>query len=146
MNAVSIIPYLIYKDAPKAIEWLCNAFNFERHLVIPGQNGMISHAELKLDGIMIMLSSFTINKTNEFSKLLKHPSETGGCETQAPYIIMEDSNLDEHYARAKAAGAKIIVDLREEDYGGRNYSCADPEGHIWSFGSYNPWKNKPDND
>jgi uncharacterized glyoxalase superfamily protein PhnB len=48
--------------------------------------------------------------------------------------------VDEHYARAKAAGAEIVYDIRDEDHGGRAYSCRDPEGYIWHFGSYDPWK------
>ena len=54
----------------------------------------------------------------------------------------QDSYLDAHFAKAKNYGAKIIIELRAEDYRGRNYSCADLEGHLWSFGSYNPWTNK----
>ena len=57
MEATAIIPYLGYKNAPKAIEWLCNAFGFEVHLVVPADNGLIVHAELKLDKVMIMLGS-----------------------------------------------------------------------------------------
>ena len=142
MAAITIIPYLGYKDAPKAIEWLCNAFGFQKHLVVPDEDDVIVHAELKLDKLMIMLGSAEHNNETEFSKYLKHPAEMGGCETQTPYIIMDDGDLDEHFAKAKSSGAKIIVELRSEVYGGRNYSCADLEGHLWSFGSYNPWKNE----
>jgi uncharacterized glyoxalase superfamily protein PhnB len=48
-------------------------------------------------------------------------------------------DADKHYARAVAAGAEIVMELRDEDYGGRDYSCRDPEGHVWNFGSYDPW-------
>ncbi|WP_336298521.1 MULTISPECIES: VOC family protein [Zeaxanthinibacter] len=47
--------------------------------------------------------------------------------------------MDEHYNRAVAAGASIVLDIKDEDYGGRGYSCQDPEGYLWNFGSYNPW-------
>ncbi|MEZ5648377.1 MAG: hypothetical protein R3E60_05460 [Alphaproteobacteria bacterium] len=57
--------------------------------------------------------------------------------TQTIYMIVE--NVDAHYARTKAAGAKILIDIKDEDYGGRGYSCFDIEGHVWSFGTYNPW-------
>ena len=139
MKTIAIIPYLGYKNAEKAIEWLCNAFGFTEHLVVRGENGVIVHAELTLDKVMIMLGSAEHNNESEFSKYLKHPADMGSCETQTPYIIIEDSYLDEHFAKAKSCGAKIIIELRAEDYGGRNYSCADLEGHLWSFGSYNPW-------
>jgi uncharacterized glyoxalase superfamily protein PhnB len=140
MKAKSVVPYLGYKDAPSAIEWLCNAFGFEKHLVVPGENRIIIHAELKFGNVMIMLGSSVHNRETEFSKHLRHPLDIGGFETQTPYIIMNDIDLEEHFEKAKSAGAKIIIELRKEDYGGRNYSCADPEGHLWSFGSYDPWK------
>lgn len=56
------------------------------------------------------------------------------------YIIVEDA--DAHYARATGAGAKIVLDIKDEDYGGCGYSCRDPEGHLWNFGTYDPWAEK----
>jgi uncharacterized glyoxalase superfamily protein PhnB len=136
MKATSIIPCLAYKDAAAAIDWLCNAFGFEKKLIVPGENNTIEHAELTLGDIMIMTGS--MQSGTEFSKLIKHPSDIGGFQTQSPYIVIEE--IDEHYARAKAAGAKIVIDLKAEDYGGKNYSCYDLEGHLWNFGSYDPWE------
>ena len=56
-NGSTIIPTLRYKDAPKAIDWLCKAFGFERHLVVPGDNDTIAHAQLRYGNAMIMLGS-----------------------------------------------------------------------------------------
>ncbi|TMB01350.1 MAG: glyoxalase, partial [Deltaproteobacteria bacterium] len=61
-----------------------------------------------------------------------------GPVTQSPYVIVADA--DAHYARAKAAGAEIVMDIKDEDYGGRGYSARDPEGHLWNFGTYDPWR------
>lgn len=133
-NGSLIIPTMRYKDAPTAIEWLCNAFGFEKHLVVPGENGTIAHAQLIFGNAMIMLGS---ENDNEYGKLLRTPKDLNGFNTQAPYIVVEE--IDEHYQRAIAAGAKIVLDIKNEDYGGRGYSCLDPEEHIWNFGSYNPW-------
>jgi uncharacterized glyoxalase superfamily protein PhnB len=47
---------------------------------------------------------------------------------------------DALYRRAKAAGAKIVLDIKDEDYGGRGFSCRDLEGHLWNFGTYDPWE------
>jgi uncharacterized glyoxalase superfamily protein PhnB len=132
-NRPSIIPTMRYRDAAAAIEWLCKAFGFEEHLVVPGQNGAIAHAELTLGNGMIMLGS---EHDDAFDKLLK-PPEPGHPVTQSPYIIVAD--VDAHYAKAKAAGAEIVMDIKDEDYGGRGYSARDPEGYLWSFGSYDPW-------
>ena len=141
MKATSIIPCLGYKDALTAIEWLCNAFGFEKHQVFTEENGIVSHAELKLGNVMIMIGSQ--QHDSPYTRLIKHPSDIGGFETQSPYVVIE--NVDEHYARAKNHGAKIIIDLKEESYGGKNYSCYDLEGHLWNFGSYDPWQAKTEN-
>ncbi len=130
----TIIPGMRYRNAPAAIDWLCNAFGFEKHLVVPGENNTIAHAQLNFGGGMIMLGSI---KDNEFGKLMKQPDEIGGAETQSCYVVVSD--CDAHYARAKAAGAQIILDIHDEGHGGRGYACRDLEGHIWYFGSYNPW-------
>jgi uncharacterized glyoxalase superfamily protein PhnB len=129
----TIIPALRYRDAAAAIEWLCRAFGFEKHLVVPGENGGIAHAQLTLGNGMIMLGS---GQGGPYDELVVQPAEAGGV-TQAPYIVVAE--VDAHYARAKAAGAEIVIEIADQDYGGRLYVCRDPEGHVWNFGSYDPW-------
>jgi uncharacterized glyoxalase superfamily protein PhnB len=130
----SIIPAMRYRDAPAAIEWLCRAFGFERHLVVPGTDGIIAHAQLTLGSGMIMLGSI---QDNEWGRLIRQPDEIGGCETQSAYVVVPDP--DAHYARARREGAQIVHEIKTEDYGGRGYGCRDLEGHLWYFGSYDPW-------
>jgi len=57
----TIIPGMRYSNAPAAIEWLCNAFGFEKHLVVPGDNNTIAHAQLTFGGGMMMLGSVRDN-------------------------------------------------------------------------------------
>lgn len=130
----TVIPCLRYQDAPAAIEWLCRVFGFEKRLVAPNPDGTIAHAQLSFGNGMIMLGSV---RPDEFGQLLAQPREIGGSETQTPYLIVSDP--DAIYARAKAAGAEIVTDIKDEDYGGRFFSCRDLEGHHWNFGSYDPW-------
>lgn len=130
----TVIPAMRYRDPAAAVDWLCKAFGFEKHLVVPDGNGSVIHAQLTFGNGMIMLGP--VHDT-EFGRLMKQPDEIGGAETQTAYLIVED--IDAHYAGAQAAGAEIVRELRTEDYGGRGYSCRDPEGHIWSFGTYDPW-------
>jgi uncharacterized glyoxalase superfamily protein PhnB len=139
MTASSVIPALRYEDAPAAVEWLCKAFGFEKHLVVPGKKGEILHAQLTSGTGMIMLGSAA--NEGEFGKYVKPPRTTGGVGTQSPYVIVADA--DAHYRRAVAAGARIVIDIKDEDYGGRGYSCLDPEGHMWNFGTYDPWIEDP---
>ena len=133
MNSV-IIPTMRYFDAPKMIDWLCDAFGFERHLVIEDGSGGIAHAELTYSSSMIMLGSA---RPDEFGRLQATPTALGGT-TQSPYIIV--SNADDVYERAKTVGAEIVVEIKDESYGGRGFSCRDPEGHLWNFGTYDPWE------
>lgn len=129
----NVMPCLTYRDAPAAIEFLCGAFGFFRKMVVEGEAGTIAHAELTLGNAMVMLGS---HKETEYGKLVTSPREVGIC-TQTIYLIVPDP--DAHHDRAKAAGAEIILPLTTQDYGGRDYTCRDPEGHIWTFGTYDPW-------
>ena len=133
MSGANIIPTMRYKDAQAAIEWLCNAFGFEKHMVVEGPNGTVVHAQLTYGGGMIMLGSA---RDDEFGSLMKTPREAG-ANTQSSYVVVDE--IDAHYGQAVAAGAEIVMPLVNEDYGGQGYSVLDLEGNLWNFGSYNPW-------
>lgn len=127
-----IIPTLRYRDAPRMVDWLCDAFGFERQLVVPDDAGGIAHAQLTLRSGMIMIGSW---RADEFGALVRTPADAGSV--QSSYVIVAD--VDAHAAGAEAHGAEIVMAPRDEDYGGRGYTARDPEGQIWSFGSYDPW-------
>jgi uncharacterized glyoxalase superfamily protein PhnB len=131
----TIVPGLRYRNAPAAIEWLCKVFGFEKQLVVPGENNTIAHAQLSLGNGMIMLGS--VQNGSEWGKLVKQPDEIGGFETQSSYLVVADA--DAVYTRAKAAGAEIVLDIKDEDYGGRGFTCRDLEGRLWNVGTYDPW-------
>jgi uncharacterized glyoxalase superfamily protein PhnB len=114
----TVIPCIRYADELAAMEWLCQVFGFEKQLVVPNDDGTIAHAELSFGNGMIMLGSV-------------------GEERQSAYVIVSDA--DALYARAKAAGAEIVREIKDEDYGGRGFTCRDLDGHVWSFGTYDPW-------
>ena len=130
----AVIPGHRYRNAPAAIEWLTKVFGFEKHAVYEGENGTIAHAELTLNGGMIMLGS---GKEDECGKGFKSPRELGGVETRSVYIVVPDA--DAAHARAVAAGAVIIRPLEDTPYGSREFAVRDPEGHSWSAGTYDPW-------
>jgi uncharacterized glyoxalase superfamily protein PhnB len=131
----TVIPCLRYRDAPAAIEWLCRVFGFEKQMVVPGENGTIAHAQLSFGNGMIMVGSV---QDTVYGRLMKQPDEIGGAETQSSYVIVSDA--DAIYGRAKAAQSEIVVDIKDEDYGGRGFTCRDLEGHHWTFGTYDPWE------
>ena len=130
----AVIPCLRYRDAPAAIDWLCRVFGFEKYLVVPDDAGGIAHAQLVLGRGMVMLGSV---RSNEYGQWLKQPDELGGAQTQSSYLVVADA--DAVCARATAAGARIAMPIRDENYGGRGFSCFDCEGHLWSVGTYDPW-------
>jgi uncharacterized glyoxalase superfamily protein PhnB len=130
-----LISCLGYTDADAAVSWLVRAFGFKEHAVYRNAEGKIVHAELTLGAAMIMISP---DGAGEFGKaVMTMPERAGGRCTQTIYGVVED--VDAHYERAVAAGAVTIIAPRDESYGGRGYSVRDPEGHAWSFGSYDPW-------
>jgi uncharacterized glyoxalase superfamily protein PhnB len=126
-----------YVDAPRAIEWLCDTFGFQKHAIYTGPNNTIIQAELTLGNGMIMLS--TAEKENPYNKLyMKQPSEIGGAETRCVNLIVADP--DAVYERVKETGGKILLEIEDKHYGGRGFTCCDFEGHIWNIGSYDPWQ------
>lgn len=133
----TIVPCLRYRDAGTAIDWLCQAFGFERRMVLPNEDGSIGHAELSFGNGVIMVSSIF---DTPFGRLMKQPDEVAMGVTQSPYLIVEDA--DRVYRSAVAAGARIELDIKDEDYGGRGFTCRDPEGHLWSVGTYDPWQSR----
>ncbi len=130
----SIIPCLRYRNAPAAIEWLCETFGFEKQVVFPHPDGTIAHAQLTFGNSMIMIGSVG---PGPIAHLFQQPDEVGGAETQCPYVVVPDA--DAVYQKAKAAGAKIEIEIQDAGHGGRNFTCRDLEGHVWNFGTFDPW-------
>ena len=131
----TLIPSLRYREALKMIAWLGEAFGFERNAVYMGEGDAVAHAQLTFGSGMLMLGS--ADNPSELSHLLRQPDEIGNAETQTIYLVVDD--CDAIYASAQAAGAKMLLDLSTKEYGGKGFTCRDPEGHIWSIGSYDPW-------
>ncbi len=129
----TIFPALRYRDAPAAIAWLERAFGFRPLAVHPGPDGTIGHAELALDQGVIMVSTARPDAYGASS-----PKEVGAV-SQSLYVQVDE--VDRHHARAAAAGADVFRPPEETPYGAREYSCRDPEGHVWSFGTYRPATN-----
>jgi uncharacterized glyoxalase superfamily protein PhnB len=124
-----IYPSLTYEDAPAAIDWLCRAFGFTKRFEVPGPAGRIEHSELSIGTGVVMIGS---PKTDDNRV---SPRALNGV-AQALSVFVEDP--DAHYSIAVAAGARVVRELRTEEYGARGYMALDPEGHLWYFGNYRP--------
>lgn len=124
----AIVPILSFREGIRTIDWLCEAFGFTKAMVVPGEGGRVMHAELSLGGAMVMGGS---EAPDTDYKRAAHP--TGRAML---YVVLDE--VDEHCARARAAGAEIVLDLETKEYGGRDYTARDPEGNLWTFGTYAP--------
>jgi len=131
-----VIPSFRYKDAHAAIDWLERALGFTRKAVYDGPDNTVGHAELVFGNSMIMLGS--ASNASPMKSMLATPAEIGGRVTSAMYLVVAD--CDPIHAKAKAAGADFVQEMRTMDYGGRAFTVRDPEGYMWSVGEYDPWK------
>jgi uncharacterized glyoxalase superfamily protein PhnB len=84
---------------------------------------------------MIFLGSGSSN--TEYSKLMARPGEIGNRITSSMYLVVNDA--DAVYEKVKAAGGEIVLDISDKPYGGRDFTLRDPEGYVWSVGTYDPW-------
>ncbi len=130
-----LLPLIRYRDPTRSIEWLCKALGFEKHRVVTRQDGSLSYAHLCFGGSLIMVTPFGDTASDADINL---PDKIGRAQSQSCYFVVRDVNA--HYDNAKAAGAEIVLDIKVYEHGGCRYSCRDPEGHIWNFGTYDPWR------
>ena len=121
---------LFYQDPRAAIDWLCRAFGFEVRLVVDDDDGAVRHSELVYGGGVVMVAGESREKRHA------SPRSVDGRNTQTLFMYVED--VEAHCARARAAGAKILTEIRLADYGegywaNRSYEAEDPEGHRFWF-------------
>jgi uncharacterized glyoxalase superfamily protein PhnB len=124
----TIFPILRYADARTAIRWLCAAFGFKERFSVPETGSVVRHAQLLLGTNLIMLGS---SRDDGLISL-----GARGAATQALYVYVPD--VDAHFERARLAGAAVTAPPQETDFGSREYHVRDPEGHLWTFGTYLP--------
>ena len=116
-----LLPHIVYQSVPDAIAWLTRVFGFREHYRYGEPNG----AQLYLGKAYVM-----VRGTREGEAT---PAQLGGG-TQSLTVFVD--NVDAHYRRAKSAGAKIVEDLHETEYGERQYGVVDLDGHHWLFSEH----------
>lgn len=129
IEAPRLYPTMRCRDAEAMIRWLIDVVGFTER-VIYRKDGAVQHAELAYGSSILMLGQ---SREDEYGKLV---GDIAGRRTDAVYVAVEDP--DPLYARAKSAGARIEMELHTTDYGSRDFACRDPEGNLWSFGTYWP--------
>lgn len=120
-----VTPYLLYEDANAALDWLARAFGFRVRERIADAGGKVTHAEIELDGGVVMLGCPGPD--------YRGPKRHGHVHAYV-YAYVDDVNA--HFERAKAADAKILTVPEDQYYGDRRYSAEDPEGHQWFFAQH----------
>jgi uncharacterized glyoxalase superfamily protein PhnB len=121
----AFIPSLAYKDNRAALKWLEAAFGFEPNEILTDADGNIVHAEMNYGDGVVMID-------NEWADWTRSPASLGGKNTQRVHVRIE-RGIDEHCARARKAGAKIVMEPADQFYGDRTYIATDLEGHYWTF-------------
>jgi uncharacterized glyoxalase superfamily protein PhnB len=124
-TAQRITPYLYYEDVDAALDWLARAFGFSELDRMRGANGKTMHGAMKHGDAVVMMG----HPGPDY----KNPKHLGQA-TQALYVNVDD--VDKHFEQAKAAGARIIEEPKDEFYGDRRYGAEDPEGHQWYFAKH----------
>jgi len=122
-----VIPMLVYRDAPAAIEFLCKAFGFAEQYRLNMDDGRVGHAELEYCGNVVTLASV-------YEELgYASPQETAGIHCSLLFYV---DDVDAHYRHALAAGATVIGEPMDQSYGDRSYRALDPEGGRWVFATH----------
>ena len=121
-----IYPVLKYEDAEVAFDFLERALGCERLAVHEGENGGVAHAELRFGDEVLMFGT-----TDEGD-----PRFNQGAGRTSVYVVVDDP--DPLFERAKGAGAEVVMPPTDQDYGSRDFVVRDPEGNLWSFGTYAP--------
>ncbi|HEV3166354.1 MAG TPA: VOC family protein [Isosphaeraceae bacterium] len=121
----TLLPHLTYQNVADAMAWLTATFGFIEHFRYGEEHERPSGAQMHLGDAWIMLNSSRDNSAS--------PAQVGH-QTQCLTVFVDD--VDAHYARTKASGAKIVEDLNETMYGERQYGVEDLEGHFWLFSKH----------
>ena len=120
----TLLPHVRYRDVVVAMDWLTKAFGFSEHYRY-GDPAEISGAQMRCGKGWIMVKKAEAGSSS--------PAELG-YGTQSLTIFVGD--LEAHYQRAKAAGAKILEEPHETVYGEFQYAAEDFEGHHWLFSKH----------
>ena len=129
----AVVPVVFYKDPMAALKWLEQAFGFELNMLVTDPAGNVGHAEMTFLGGSIGVGGEWSSPELLGPASLKSPASLGGAGSQFIRIHM-DQGLEEHCARARAAGARIVQEAADQFYGERTYRALDLEGHVWNFG------------
>ncbi|MBP3965997.1 VOC family protein [Paenibacillus lignilyticus] len=120
-----LVPHLYYENVAEALTWISQTFGFKEHYRFALPDGQLHGAMIYLGDVWVMLKSI--------SRLTASPAKLGAT-TQSLMIFVSD--IEAHYNGSKSAGALIVEELFETEYGERQYSVVDMENHLWQFSQH----------
>ena len=123
----SVTPYLIVKNAARAIDYYKNVFGATELMRMDGPDGKIGHAELKVGNSIIMLADENVAMGNR-------SAESIGASPVSLYVYLPD--VDKTFEKAVAGGAKILKPVEDQFYGDRSGFLRDPFGHLWGLATH----------
>ena len=123
-----MFPYFGYRDAGAALEWLEDAFGFEKVVAYPDASGNVVHAEMRFGGGALMLG------TGEPPPV----SDPGAVSPNGHGVYVQVEDVAEKLKKNREAGARVVYQPEDTGFGTRRYRVLDPEGYEWSFGTYAP--------
>jgi uncharacterized glyoxalase superfamily protein PhnB len=121
----SILPHVYYENVADALTWLIEVFGFVEHFRFEFPEGQFHGVMMHHDDAWIMLKNS--------GRTLTSPAKLGAA-TQFLMLFVED--IEEHYYRVKSSDARIVEELFDTEYGERQYSVQDLEGHQWTFAKH----------
>ncbi len=131
MVSATFTPTVFYRDPIAALRWLERVFGFEITALITDPQGRLAHSQLTFGGASLSVGGEWEGEIVGPARM-RSPASVEGINTQFVRIHM-DEGLDEHCERARAAGARILDEPKDQFYGSRTYRAMDPEGHVWNF-------------
>ena len=128
------VPMLSYEDVGAAVEWLTEAFGFREGRRFADPDGTVTHAELELDGALVMLGwpGPDYQGPRQHAEVCEHARRWLSVPYVVDGVLVYVNDVDRHLRQARRAGAVILGEVQDEPYG-RLYRAADHEGHRWMF-------------
>lgn len=121
----TVLPHVVVQDVVDAVAWFSRVFGFSEHYRYGDSAGPVRGAQMHLGNAWIMV--------RRAGPGCASPAQLG-YGTQSLTVFVED--VDAHFQRAKSAGAKIVEELHETEYGERQYGVVDLDGHHWLFSKH----------
>jgi PhnB protein len=122
-----VTPYLIIRDATRALEFYKKAFGAVELMRFPTPEGRIGHAEIKIGEGVVMLADESPAMGH------KSPQTLGGTAVSLMFYV---ADVDAQYAKALAAGSTVVNPLKDQFYGDRSATLTDPFGHVWTLATH----------